>query len=222
MTRRQFTCILLFFCSTTSCLIASPLECTQPKQANHSLYIGGSGGYGATTWKGLVPTAANQNMAMKTSTPVMVREGGAIWGLVGGYEFSPWFALEANYMRYPFATISFDEESIFAFENDGLRLLRTDTATISVMAKVMLAIPNTALRLYSSFGAAEIHRWDDMTENRRYSPTFGLGFNYNVSEHIMAELGSNYTAGFGKSELNPAKDYVPFLYSGFLKLAYRI
>ncbi len=214
--------ILLFFFSIMSCLIASALESTQPKQANHSLYIGGTGGYGATTWNGLVPSPANQNMAMKTSTPVMVREGGAVWGLVGGYEFSPWFALEANYMRYPNATISFDEESMFAFENDGQLNLRTDTATISVMAKVMLAIPNTLLRLYSSFGAAEIHRWDDMTENRRYSPTFGLGFNYNVSEHIMAELGSNYTAGYGKSELNPAKDYVPFLYSGFLKLAYRI
>ena len=61
-----------------------------------------------------------------------------------------------------------------------------------------------------------------MTENRRVTPTFALGFNYNLSEHIMAELGANYTAGYGESELNPAKDYVPFLYSAFVQLAYRI
>lgn len=213
---------LIFFCMVLSCSVASALEQTSSTQLKHPLYVGVTGGYGSTTWEGLVPTPVNQNMAMKTSTPVMVREGGGVWGFVGGYEFSPWFALEANYMRYPNATISFDEESMFAFENEGLLKLYTDTETISVMAKVMLTIPRTALRLYSSFGAAEIHRWDDMNENRRYSPTFGLGLNYHVSEHIMVELGANYTAGYGESELNPARDYVPFLYSGFLKLAYRI
>ena len=188
----------------------------------HPLYLGVTGGYGATTWEGLVPSPKNQNMAMKTSTPVMVREGGAVWGFFGGYELTPYFALEANYMRYPKATISFDEESMFAFDNDGLLKLYSNAETISLMAKIMIAIPHTKFRAYSSFGVAEIHRWDDMNENRRDSPTFGLGFNYNLSEHVMVELGGNYTAGYGESELNPAKDYVPFLYSGFLKLAYRI
>lgn len=189
---------------------------------NHPFYVGATGGYGSTTWDGLVPAPRNQNMAMRTSTPVMVREGGIVWGVLAGYEFSPWFALEATYMRYPDANISFDEESMFAFENDGILELGTHTGTISLMGKLMVFIPHTPLRGYSSFGAAEIHRWDDMTENRRYSPTFGLGLNYNISNHVMAELGINYTAGYGESELNPAKDYVPFLYSGFLKLACRV
>ena len=61
-----------------------------------------------------------------------------------------------------------------------------------------------------------------MNDTRRDSVTFGVGFVYNISEHIMTELGVNYTAGYGESELNPAQDYVPFLYSGFLKLAYRV
>ena len=86
----------------------------------------------------------------------------------------------------------------------------------------MLVIPRTAIRAYSSAGAAEVHRWDEVNDNRRVTPTFGLGFNYNFTPHIMGELGANYTAGFGESELNPAEDYMPFLYSAFLRIGYRI
>ena len=78
------------------------------------------------------------------------------------------------------------------------------------------------MRVYSSVGVAQVHRWDDMNENNRIAPTFGVGFNYNFAEHVMGELGANYTAGYGESELNPAKDYVPFLFSVFFKVAYRI
>lgn len=214
--------ILIFLSTVLVWVTAFAQEAEQLNvSSNRPFYLGATGGYGSTTWEGLVPATRNQNMAMRTSTPVMVREGGTVWGVFAGYELSPWFALEATFMRYSDANISFDEESMFAFENDGILELKTHTQTISLMGKLMVWIPGTRLRGYSSFGAAEIHRWDDMTENRRYSPTFGLGFNYNVSEHVMAELGINYTAGYGESELNPAKDYVPFLYSGFLKLAYR-
>lgn len=211
--------IFIFISTLLICMIASAKE---EIQFRHPLYLGATGGYGATTWEGLVPSPLNQNMAMKTSTPVMVREGGAVWGVFAGYELSPFFALEANYMRYPKATISFDADSMFAFDNNGVVQLDTSTATISFIGKIMLIIPHTQVRAYSSFGVAEIHRWDDMNENKRASPTFGLGLNYNIYEHVMIELGANYTAGYGESELNPAKDYVPFLYSGFLKLAYRV
>ncbi len=188
----------------------------------HPAYFGLSGGYGSTTWQGLVPSDINKNEAISISTPVTVNEGGSVWGAFAGFELTPYFALEAGYMRYPNAIISFDEFSLFAFDHDGLLDLYTHTETISVMAKVMLFIPKTDVRLYSSAGAAEVHRWDNMTESRRISPTFGVGFNYPVSEHVMAEIGGNYTAGYGESELNPAKDYVPFLYSGVFRLAYRI
>ena len=213
----------IFICSFLYCIAASGQETAQSNTpSTHPIYIGGTGGYGATTWEGLVPSPQNQNIAMKTSTPVSVTEGGTVLGFFVGYEFSSNFAIEANYMHYPSAKIFFDEDSMFAFDNDGVLELSTQTETISLMAKLMLEIPRTKCRAYSSFGVAEIHRKDNLNVNRRDSATFGLGLNYNLSEHFMAEIGGNYTAGYGESELNPAKDYVPFLYSGFLKLAYRI
>jgi len=184
-------------------------------------YIGVAGGFGSTTWDGLVPSAKNRNMAMNISTPTTVDEGGAVFGFLAGYEFTQFFALEANYMHYPTAKVTFDENSLFTFENNGRTHFMTHTETASLMAKVMLVIPRTPLRMYSSAGVARVNRWDETTEQWRVAPTFGLGFNTNFTEHMMGEFGLNYTAGYGESELNPSKDYVPFLYSAAVRVAYR-
>ena len=74
----------------------------------------------------------------------------------------------------------------------------------------MLIIPNTQMRFYSSAGAANVHREDMIVDEWRVSPTFGVGFNYHISEHLMGELAGNYTAGFGESQLNPTYTYFPF------------
>ena len=188
----------------------------------HPAYVGILGGYGSTTWQGLVPSDNNMNDAILLSTPTEVHEGGGVWGVAVGYDLSPYFAIEADYMRYPDATISFDEDSLFAYDNDGLTKLNTATQTVSLFARVMLEIPKTNWRLYSSAGVARVQRDDFINSNWRTSPTFGVGINDNILPHVMLEIGSTYTAGYGESELNPAKDFIPFLYSVFAKLAYRV
>ncbi|MFI4919933.1 MAG: hypothetical protein ACHP65_10305, partial [Legionellales bacterium] len=154
------------------------------------------------------------------STPIEVREGGSIWGLLLGYEFMPYFALEANYMHYPKAAVSFDEMSLFSYTNNGLLSFTSGTETLSLMGKVMLVIPNTKMRVYSSAGVAELHRKDIILNSWRARPTFGLGVNYHLTERVTAELGGNYTAGYGESQLKPTDAYFPFLYSLSLRLAY--
>lgn len=188
---------------------------------HYPFYIGMTGGYGSTTWGGLVPSRRNQNVAISMSTPKYVNEGGAVWGLFAGYELLPYFGFEAAYQRYPNAKVTFDQMSLFTFEHNGITQFTTHTETYSLMAKILFVIPRTFFRVYSSAGAAEVHRSDQINDHWRMSPAFGLGVNYNFTEHIMAEFGGNYTAGFGESELSPAEDYFPFLYSFFVRLAYR-
>lgn len=195
-----------------------------PKKSDifkYPFYVGIMGGYGSTTWQGLVPSLENQNVAMSISTPISVREGGGVWGVLGGYELTHFFAIETNYMRFPDATISFDEDSLFAFEQEGLTELHTQTQTASVLAKIMLVIPKTSIRLFSGAGVAGVWRTDEINQDYRISPTFAFGANVNFNERLMGEIGANYTAGYGESEINPAKDFVPFLYSVFVKLALR-
>lgn len=186
----------------------------------HPFYVGGVGGWGSTTWQGLVPSVENQNAAISISTPVAVDEGGAVWGISLGYEFNPYFALEANYMSFSEATITFDEYSLYAFEQNSL-VLYSNTQTASLSAKVMLIIPKTAVRFFSSAGIAGVFRKDQINDASRVSPTFAVGFNRLLTDRIMIEIGTNYTAGYGESEINPVNDYIPFLYSAYGKLALR-
>lgn len=205
----------IFFATTTYALTDINNKFKYP------FFIGVTGGYGWTTWNGLVPSKDNQNFAISMSTPQNVTEGGALWGVFAGYEFLPSFALELAYMRYPNAKVTFDPQSLFTFEHNGLTEFTTHTEMVSLMGKIMLVIPTTTIRAYSSLGVAELHRNDEVNDQWVTSPTFGAGFNYNVTPHIMSELGANFTVGRGESELSPAEDYFPFLYSVFLRLAYR-
>lgn len=187
----------------------------------HSLYAGVMGGYGSTTWTGLVPLKEDQNIAMSLSTPIGASEGGVVWGFFAGYELIPTFAIEAGYTRYQNAKIVFDPISIFTYEHDELTEFVSKTETVSLMGKFMLFIPHTKIKAYSSLGMAALHREDMLLDAWRITPTFGAGINYDINPHIIGEFGANYTAGYGEAQLNPTDVYFPFLYSVFLKLAYR-
>lgn len=188
----------------------------------YPFYLGITGGYGSTTWQGLVPPENKQATALLLSTPSNVHEGGGLWGYFIGYEIIPHFALEASYTHYPNAKVMFDPTSLVAFENNGLTDLNTSTDATSLMAKFMVTIPYIEVKAYSSAGAARVHRKDLIKESWRIGPTFSVGLSYNLTDHVMGEIGFNYTGGYGESELDPAEDYIPFLYSGYIHLAYRL
>ncbi len=184
-------------------------------------YLGVTCGYGATTWGYLIPQDGD-NTAMNLSTPIRVAENGTLWGLYGGYEVNHTFAFEAAYMHYPTAKVYFDPASLFTFENN-LAGFVTHTQAISLVGKFMIVIPrNTNFRVYSSVGAAGIHRDDLLNNIWKLSPKFGVGLTYLITEHMMAELGIEYLAGDGVSELNPANSFIPFLYAGFGRIAMRL
>ena len=124
----------------------------------HPLYVGVTGGYGSTTWFGLVPSDENANEAMRTSTPIRSKEGGGVWGVFAGYELIPLFAIEAAYTHYPKATIMFDPEWYYSEDNPGLEQFTTDTETVSVIGKLMLLIPHTQIKAFASVGGAGLHQ----------------------------------------------------------------
>lgn len=210
--------ILSLVLSTLS--ISSQAQPIHDKPLRFPFYIGVIGGYGSTTWDGLVPKDSNQNSAITISTPIDVKEGGGVWGGYAGYEVTPFFAFETMYMRYPYAQVFFDPFSIFSFEHDNQIEFNTFTETLSVMGKISLIVPNTKVRVFSGVGLAGLHRDDDLLNAWRLSPTFEAGFNYRLTDHIMAELAGVYVAGYGESMLNPTVCYFPFLYSLSARLAY--
>lgn len=188
----------------------------------HVFYFGLDAGYGSTTWRGLVPSTQKQSAAITMSTPINAHEGGATAGAFMGVEIIPFFAVEASYRRYPNATVIFDKDSLFTFDHDGQTELLTHTESASLMGKFIIPIPDTSIRAFSSAGIAETHRYDKIYDDWKTGPTFSVGLDYNLTEHFMGEIVANYTGGYGESELNPADDFVPFLYSVTMRIAYRI
>lgn len=210
----SFLFLVSFFFSSLSCFASSAFE-------DHPFYVGALAGHGSTTWYGLVPSAENQNSALNMSTPIDVDEGGKVWGFFLGYELTPNFAVEGNYMHFPDATVVFDLMSLFSFDHNDETKLMTHSETYNVMGKLLIPISTTQFRVFSGAGVANLHRKDLLVDYWRITPTFALGLNYRAAEHVMAEINGNYTAGFGESQLNPSKTYFPFLYSVTLRLAYR-
>jgi len=217
MVKKLLALVLLSFAAFTS---VSASAFTWAGKPEHPFYFGGTVGYGQTTWGQLVPDESN--VALSVSTPVDASDGGTVWGVYGGYEFFRAFALEGSYMRYPTAKVVFDPISLFSFENDGRTSFSTKTESVSLVAKIMFPLGCSKFRLYSDFGMAGVHRDDVAANIWRLSPTFGAGLNYDFTDRIMIEFGTEYVAGYGQSELDPAEHYIPFLYSGFVRMAYRI
>jgi hypothetical protein len=196
-------------------------EIAADEKFRNPFYVGIEGGYGSTTWDALVPSARKASTALALSTPTNVSEGGAVWGAFAGWELIPQFAVELNYTRYPSAHIYFSKKSLFSFRNKGRTEFTSNTENYGAMAKFMIIIPRTTIRAFSAAGVAGVHRSDVLANRWRASPTFSFGFNYNLTPQWLTELGVNYTGGYGESELTPTDDYVPFLYSVYLRVGYR-
>lgn len=186
---------------------------------NMAFYVGGTFGYGTTTWKYLIDKT---NQDDNTSTPTRVIEGGSVWGLFTGYEFNPSFALEAQYTHFPDADIQFDKGSIYTFM-DNVTQMDSKTDAYSLAMKIMTPVFRTRVNVFAEAGAALEHRDDLLAEtDTNVGAIFGAGFNANIIPNIMAEVAFQFYTGSGKSEMTPVYDYMPFLYDVTFRLAYRI
>jgi hypothetical protein len=176
--------------------------------------------FGSTTWYGLVPAQSNQNSAITVSAPIMADEGGFFWGFFAGYELTDNFGIELNYANYPDATLTFDGDSLFTFENENETILNTQTEAVSFMIKLMAGIPHTNLHMFLSIGPAMVHRYDKINNTWLLTPSFSIGFDHPINEDFTLEIMGNYTSGYGETEINPVEDFMPFLYSAGIRIAY--
>lgn len=213
--------LVLLALSTTSAVEAFP-SVGPAELAQYPFYFGLGVGYGATTWGGLVPERRNSTPAMLLATPIDTSENGTSWMVFAGYELNHHFSVEGKYERYPTARIIFDgENSLYSYYHNGSTFFSSQTESVGLMGKLLMDIPSTPLRAYSTFGIAGVHRSDTLLNRWNLGPTFGVGVNYPFDKHWMGEFGFTYTGGNGESEQTPCDDYTPFIYGAFFKIAYR-
>lgn len=188
----------------------------------HPFYLGALLGYGSTDWGQLVGHCDDPDLCfVSVSAPLTAGDSGAVWGFYTGYEIQPHFAIEALYARFPNTTVTFDEFSIYASDFNITRL-RSFTYAYSISGKWMVQMGTTGLRGFATAGATLTHRHDALTNVYHVNPTFGIGANYVFDARLLLEFAFQYYAGYGKATLRPAIDYIPFLYSIAVRVAYRI
>jgi len=185
-------------------------------------YFGLQFGYGSTDWSQLVARYSDQAeyTLLSLSAPIQAGDKGVTWGFVIGWEVQPHFAMEMNFERFPNTTVTFDPSSIYSI-NYAIVNMQSHTYAYDFLGKFMVQIAKTGIRGFASAGAALIHRHDALVNTGHIDPTFGVGLNYIFACRVMAEVGFQYYAGYGKAVLRPAINYIPFLYSIHLKVAYR-
>lgn len=203
----------------------------------NSLYGGVSLGYGSTDWSLITTKNTNSNLATM-STPIKADDKGLVWGFFLGYQITKHFGLEAYYSSYPETKLIFAEGNYY-FPGNKRNTAFSETSVYGVIARAILEM-NNKLSGFIDFGMAIIHRKDKtaMCSNTdtfgtcasadlkkvnaiRVSPTFGAGVTYNITKKVISELGFQYTAGYGQSNMTPVFDYIPFLYSVYFRLGYR-
>lgn len=184
-------------------------------------YVGVLAGIGDTNWDMLEAKDDDST----DSTPTKAKSRGADWGFLAGYQISRNFALEANYHKYKNANIYFAEFNVY----NGIREMNSSTDAIGLVGKFIAPI-NNVVAGFAEVGASYVTRTDILTNKDepgqthrigRISPTFGAGLNVNVSQHILTALEFQYTAGYDQSTETPVYEYIPFIYSVDLHVAYR-
>lgn len=204
-------------------------------QVEHPFYMGASLGYGSTDWSELVNHDSNPSDASQVlnAAPESAEDKGRDYGFFVGYTFTPNYALELTYRRFQTSYIHFDTDYSQYYTNNNVQIANFDSSTYnySLLNKFIWNVTDN-FGLFSDFGPGYTHRYDILagasngTSNGpqglgQLVATFGAGANYEITPHFMATVEGDYSTGWGKSELYPVDNYVPFLYSVDFKLAYR-
>lgn len=213
--------IFLFTTVAMSTTLASTTDWPTVWQ-ERPFYVGVALGWGCTDWSQLVAqwkTEMDYN-TLTLSAPTSAGDTGFAYGFMMGYEVSPHFALETNYMRFPNTLITFDQYSLYAYE-DNVTSINSNTYVYNIVGKFMVQVAHTGLRGFANAGGALTHRQDPLVDAGHITPTFGVGLDYVISKRIMTELVFQYYAGFGKAVLRPVLNYIPFLYTVHFKIGYR-
>lgn len=207
------------------------------QHVKHPFYFGISTGYGSTNWDALTTPADNGQNPATFSSPIGTSEKHFSYGAFVGYQFSKHFTVESIYVHYPTTRVSFCSDAVCgAFGNVyGLESLDSNTSTYSFLGKILVPFGFTNIYIYADAGVTIVHRKDgklsvepgdtiNYKKQNRYKagPSFGFGVAYNITEHLFTEASFQYTTGYGKADIKPAQDYIPFVYSLMFNLGVRV
>jgi len=208
----------MFFCALLLVFFSFSVQASTlfPKK---TVYFGVNMGGGSTEWRYLV-----DSQHVDPATPKHVSEGGPSWGLVVGYDVSKNFELEAQYMQFANANITFNSISTYSYpELHGATSIISRTDAISVSARFLAQLGHSHLRAFAAIGPGLVQRVDALAKTKSaVAPYMSGGLVYSFTRHWMLESGFQYYTGFGRSSLHPVRYFIPFVWDAYGRLAYQL
>ena len=184
---------------------------------NNRFYAGILVGYGDTNWGRLV----SKDQISSFNTPLSGGGDGTSMGINVGYFLMKYLSVELEYVHYPSARVILNKNAngynpIYGFTTD----FESHTEYFAGLAKIYVPIYDTGVSAFSDLGVAYTWRHDVLAKKGNVRPTFGIGFTYLWGRHILATAQFQFTPGTGESAVTPVLDYIPYLYTGQVGLAY--
>ena len=185
-------------------------------------FIGVSSGFGSTTWSQIVTPPnhpkdpSSQYNPAVLSAPIGAKEGGMVWRLITGKMLLKNFSIQAEYTHFPKATFTIDAFSLYPqFKGKTTPThVGTKTDSIDLIAKYIVTDPwMKTVDTFADIGVSYTRRRDMLDRGGSFGAEFGLGIDYELNLKYVITADIQVNTGFGKSELLPADDYVPFVYS---------
>jgi len=201
--------LLLFLSSIL--LVAVANTSLAETTVDNPFYVGVQTGYGNTDWARLV----SQDDLSATATPVTATGDGVTYGLLAGYQVVPRIAIEAEYLHFADSHLTFMTPNVYNVTD-----VTSKTNYYALITKVFV-LTNSDFRLYGDIGAARVTSASELADNTHTGLTFGFGADYSISEHWLGIFSFEYTPGTAVAAENASAQYVPYLYSLTLGMAYR-
>jgi Outer membrane protein beta-barrel domain len=207
MLKKLTKIILLSICPIFFCFA------DEPTFSQHFFYVGGMTGYANVDWSSVV--ASDTLTTLNGSNPNSADGTGVLFGADAGYQFSPHFAIEAEYIKLPNTQLIF-----LGNMYNGQVSVTSHMYFGAVTLKVIAPLPSSKFSLFADAGPAYQYRVDSIASIGTWAPTFGSGLLYRINGHWQAEGAFQYAPGTGKSISDPMTAYIPEIYAGTFKIDY--
>ena len=184
----------------------------------YPLYVGFMTGYGNTDWSKLV----EQDQAASYSTPSSASGSGGIIGALIGYQITPYISIEGQYIRYPDSSVNFLPSFLDTANYQGITHMTSKTNYFAIMPKIAAPFNHNRYQVFGTLGIADVERSDPLAHISNIRPTFGFGLSNIELLHWTFSIAFNYTPGTGTASETTSEQYIPYIYSGQLIIAYRL
>ena len=193
------------------------------------LYVTAGSGWADTSWSMLDAHGKKDGISnfIYSTNPQSASDKGADFNIGAGYNFSDHLAIEADYFHFANSNIAFDTDpetlaiaKAFYPNMPDSGKFSSKTYAFQLVSKFGIPFYHDRFKAYVDIGPGYVRRSDVLAKIGRIGGSFGGGLDYEFDKKWSMNTSFSYLTGYGKSVIDPADKYIPFIYTVNANIAY--